>query len=109
MRRITESLEDALEQMEHVLELVELAEQQKIDDEREIENLRRALRRIQMPRHEPQRERRPEYPREEPRREHEERQREELRREPPAPESEPEHEIGEEPPPEETDPEDQAS
>jgi len=36
--------------MEEVLELVELAERQKSADEREIESLRRALRKIQQPR-----------------------------------------------------------
>ncbi len=36
--------------MEEVLELVELAERQKSGDEREIDSLRRALRRIQPPR-----------------------------------------------------------
>lgn len=97
VRRIVESLEEALEQMEQVLELVELAEEQKIADEREIENLRRALRRIQMPRHEPQRERRPEHPREEISRERgepEERVRDELP--PPSAPNEPEPETGNE-------------
>src|SRR5215469_7653647 len=56
VRHIVESLEQALEQMEEVLELVELAEHQKHDDEREIESLRRALRRIQLPRGEERRE-----------------------------------------------------
>jgi hypothetical protein len=50
VRQIVESLEHALEQMEEVLKLVELAEHQKFDDEREIESLRRALRKIQPPR-----------------------------------------------------------
>ncbi len=50
VRQIVESLEQALEQMEEVLELVELAERQKSGDEREIDSLRRALRRIQPPR-----------------------------------------------------------
>jgi hypothetical protein len=36
--------------MEEVLELIELAERQKSADEREIESLRRALRKIQQPR-----------------------------------------------------------
>jgi len=112
VRQVVESLEEALEQMEHVLELVELAEEQKFDDEREIENLRRALRRLQTPRHEPQRERRPERPHEEKPREVEEREerpREESQREEPAHESEPEHEGGDEPPPEEFGSEEQAS
>jgi chromosome segregation ATPase len=50
VRQIVESLEQALEQMEEVRELVELAERQKSADEREIESLRRAWRRIQQPR-----------------------------------------------------------
>jgi predicted RNase H-like nuclease (RuvC/YqgF family) len=50
VRQIVQSLEQALEQMEEVLELVELADRQKYADEREIESLRRALRRIQQPR-----------------------------------------------------------
>ena len=50
MTQIVESLKQALEQMEAVLELVELAERQKSADEREIESLRRALRKIQEPR-----------------------------------------------------------
>jgi hypothetical protein len=48
--QIVESLKQVLEQMEEVLELVELAERQKSADEREIESLRRALRKIQQPR-----------------------------------------------------------
>jgi hypothetical protein len=50
VRQIVESLEQALEQMEEVLELVELAERQKSGDEREMDSLRRALRKIQPPR-----------------------------------------------------------
>jgi predicted RNase H-like nuclease (RuvC/YqgF family) len=50
VRQIVASLEQVLEQMEEVRELVELAERQKSADEREIESLRRALRRIQSPR-----------------------------------------------------------
>jgi len=50
VRQIVESLEQALEQMEEVQELVEVADRQKSADEREIESLRRALRRIQPPR-----------------------------------------------------------
>ena len=50
MTQIVESLKQTLEQMEEVLELVELAERQKSADEREIESLRRALRKIQQPR-----------------------------------------------------------
>jgi hypothetical protein len=48
--KIVESLRQSLEQMEEVLELVELAERQKLTDEREIESLLRALRKIQPPR-----------------------------------------------------------
>ena len=48
--QIVESLKQVLEQMEEVLELVELAERQKSADEREIESLRHALRKIQQPR-----------------------------------------------------------
>jgi hypothetical protein len=44
---IVDSLRQALERMEEVLELVELAERQKIADEREIESLLRALRQFQ--------------------------------------------------------------
>jgi hypothetical protein len=67
VRRIVESLEQALDKMEEVQELVELAESQKFDDEREIESLRRAMRRIQPPPRE--QERRHEHRREESRRE----------------------------------------
>ncbi|MGO8764573.1 MAG: hypothetical protein ACLQSR_05470 [Limisphaerales bacterium] len=48
--QIAEALRQALLQMEDVLELVELAERQKLGDEQEIETLRRALRRIHHPR-----------------------------------------------------------
>jgi hypothetical protein len=48
--QIVESMRQTLVQMEEVLELVELAERQKLGDEREIDSLRRALRRIQSPR-----------------------------------------------------------
>jgi uncharacterized protein (DUF3084 family) len=50
VRQIVASLEQVLEQMEEVQELVEQAERQKMADEREIESLRRALRRIHQPR-----------------------------------------------------------
>ena len=43
---IVDALKRAVDQMEEVLELVELAERQKLGDEREIESLRRALRNI---------------------------------------------------------------
>jgi hypothetical protein len=52
VRQIVESLEQSLEQMEEVLRLVELAEQQKFADERELESLRRALHKLQPPRRE---------------------------------------------------------
>jgi hypothetical protein len=48
--QIVESLKQALNQMEDVLELVEHAERQKLADEREIESLRRLLRQLQPPR-----------------------------------------------------------
>ena len=41
-----------IDQLDEVLELVEVAERQKLADEREIDELRRALRRIQPPRRE---------------------------------------------------------
>lgn len=43
---IVESLRQTLVQMEEVLELIEVAERQKLGDEREIESLRRALRQL---------------------------------------------------------------
>ena len=48
---IAESLKHTINQLDEILELVELAERQTLADEREIEELRRALRRIQPPRH----------------------------------------------------------
>jgi hypothetical protein len=48
--QIVDSLKRAVEQMEEVLELVELAERQKLADEQEIESLRRALRKLNRPR-----------------------------------------------------------
>lgn len=48
--QIVETLRQTLDQMEEVLELVEVAERQKVADEREIESLRRAMRRIHQPR-----------------------------------------------------------
>jgi len=48
--QVVESLKEALNQMEDVLELVELAERQKLTDEREIDSLRRLLRQLQQPR-----------------------------------------------------------
>jgi hypothetical protein len=52
--QIVELLKQTIDQMEEVLELVELAERQKIADEREIESLRHALRKIHQPRGERQ-------------------------------------------------------
>jgi hypothetical protein len=48
--QIVESLKRVVDQMEEVLELVELADRQKLGDEQEIESLRRALRQLQRPR-----------------------------------------------------------
>ena len=42
-----ESLKEALDDMEEVLETLELAERQKVADEHEIDGLRRALRQLQ--------------------------------------------------------------
>jgi methyl-accepting chemotaxis protein len=50
VNKVVEELKRALDEMEEVLELLELAERQKIDDEREIEELKRALRRLHRPR-----------------------------------------------------------
>jgi predicted RNase H-like nuclease (RuvC/YqgF family) len=49
VNQVVEELRRALDQMEEVLETVELAERQKIDDEREIESLQRALRQLRRP------------------------------------------------------------
>jgi len=49
--RIVKLLKQTLDQMEEVLELVEMAERQKLADEREIESLRQALRKIHQPPH----------------------------------------------------------
>jgi hypothetical protein len=46
VNRVIEELKHSLEEMEEVLETLELAERQKIDDEREIQNLQRALRQL---------------------------------------------------------------
>jgi hypothetical protein len=46
VNRIIEELKHSLDEMEEVLETLELAERQKIDDEREIQNLQRALRHL---------------------------------------------------------------
>jgi len=48
--QIVDSLKQALNQMEDVLELVEVAERQKLGDEREIDSLRQLLRQLQHPR-----------------------------------------------------------
>jgi len=49
VNQVIEELRLALDQMEEVLETLEVAERQKIDDEREIENLQRALRKLHRP------------------------------------------------------------
>src|ERR1035437_3161200 len=49
--QIAESLKQVTDQLDEILELVELAERQKLADEREIDQLRLALRRIQPPRY----------------------------------------------------------
>jgi len=49
VEKIVDALKRAAEQMEEVLELVELAERQKLADEREIDSLRRALNRMHRP------------------------------------------------------------
>jgi hypothetical protein len=48
---IAEDLRELVDRIDEILELVEVAERQKLVDERELDNLRRALRRIQPPRH----------------------------------------------------------
>lgn len=48
--QVVEALRKALDQMEEALELVELAERQKLADEQELDSLRRALRQLQRPR-----------------------------------------------------------
>jgi hypothetical protein len=55
VNEIIEELKHALNEMEDVLETLELAERQKIDDERELEELKRALRRLHRPRDDLQR------------------------------------------------------
>jgi len=47
---IAEGLKILVDRIDEILELVEVAERQKLADERELDNLRRALRRIQPPR-----------------------------------------------------------
>ncbi len=58
---IAESLKHTIDQLDEILELVELAERQKLADEREIDELRRALRRIQPPRQQLQQQRGPRH------------------------------------------------
>ena len=53
MRQIVSSLEETLDQMEDVLRLIEQAERQQTADGRELDQLRRSLRRIQPPRPSP--------------------------------------------------------
>jgi predicted RNase H-like nuclease (RuvC/YqgF family) len=55
VNRIIEELKHSLDEMEEVLETLELAERQKIDDEREIQSLQRALRQLHRPRDNEQR------------------------------------------------------
>jgi len=55
VNRIIEELKHSLDEMEEVLETLELAERQKIDDEREIQSLQRALRQLHRPRDHEQR------------------------------------------------------
>jgi len=50
VNQIIETLQETLGDMEEVLETLELAERQKDADEREIESLRGALRRMNKPR-----------------------------------------------------------
>lgn len=49
VNQIIEELKRALDEMDEVLETLEFAERQKVDDEREIESLQRALRRLHRP------------------------------------------------------------
>lgn len=49
VNEIIEELKHALDEMEEVLETLELAERQKIEDEREIESLQRSLRQLHRP------------------------------------------------------------
>lgn len=58
VNEIIAELKHALEEMDDILETLELAERQKIDDEREIENLQGALRRLNRPRDGDQRDQR---------------------------------------------------
>ncbi|MFO1514410.1 MAG: hypothetical protein U1F83_16130 [Verrucomicrobiota bacterium] len=50
VNKVIADLKTTLEEMEDVLETLELAERQKISDERELENLHRSLRRLNRPR-----------------------------------------------------------
>ena len=49
VNHIIELLRESLDEMEEVLETLELAERQKVADERELETLRRALRHLKQP------------------------------------------------------------
>ncbi|MEY2466724.1 MAG: hypothetical protein QOD03_1245 [Verrucomicrobiota bacterium] len=49
VNKVIDELRHSLDEMEEVLETLELAERQKIDDEREIESLQRALRQLHRP------------------------------------------------------------
>jgi len=98
---IATALKELHDQMDEVLELVEIAERQKIADERELEEFRRALRRIQPQRQQPpphyqsqrpQPPQRPQSRRDEPRPPLPQREPVEKREEPPSPpEAEPPH------------------
>lgn len=91
---IANALKELHDQLDEVLELIEVAERQKIADERELDELRRALRRIQPQRQQPPPERfqppqRSQPRRDEPRRPQSPRERPENRPEPPpSPEAE---------------------
>lgn len=80
---IAEALKELHDQMDEILELVELAERQKLADERELDELRRALRRIQPQRRDPQPpHHQPQQQRQQPRREEPRRQAPEKREQP---------------------------
>jgi hypothetical protein len=95
---IAEALQELHDQLDEVLELIEVAERQKLADERELDELRRALRRIQPQRqqpshqqhHQPQAHRHQPPPRREaPRRQEPERRAPEPQAAPPEPETPP--------------------
>ena len=51
VNHIVETLRQALDDMEEVLEMLETIERQSTGDQQEIESLRRSLRQLQRPRH----------------------------------------------------------